>query len=180
MATLGDVNLNESTTITARLAAVSITRNSTVQFQEIMVLGDPDSTTSSAVAKVTNAANVPSTSWGLVVKQARPSLLTANSTAGTSTSTDIVAGQTGSVFVSAYAVVSTIAGPVACGFYSVGGGASSLVWPVTIWASGGVIKDSQQIAPPGYLFTASAGSTLTFQVASTGPYRVAVTYSTGV
>ena len=73
MATIGDIGLAEPTasaagsTITARLAAVQITRNSTVQSQEILCIGDPDSTTSSAIAKVSNAV-IPSTGWGLGVR----------------------------------------------------------------------------------------------------------------
>ena len=67
MATLRDIGLAEPSTLTARLAAVTITRNSTVQSQEILVIGDPDSTTALALAKVT-ASPPPSTTMGLAVR----------------------------------------------------------------------------------------------------------------
>jgi hypothetical protein len=78
MATIGDINLEEPSTVTKRLAAVEITRNSTVQSQEVMVLGSPNSTTSLALAEVTGSAP-PSTTVGLVVRIA----------SGPSTATDL-------------------------------------------------------------------------------------------
>lgn len=248
MATIGDIGLAEPSTLTARLAAVQVTRNSTVQSQEILCIGDPDSTTSSAIAKVTNAA-LASTAWGLGVRSrsmpestlwadsagfhfnssgalnvditggastlvtarlqtssgggvegstgnpvtdalglhvrpVRPQLLTAASTAGSDTLAVMVAGSTtagtGRIFVSAFTIASTVQGPVNAGFYSMAGGGSTLIWPVTVWAGGGFMNHPAAVAAPGYLFATSTGSTLTFQVASTGAYRVAVTYSTGV
>lgn len=67
MATIGDINLEETSTITKRLAAVSIDRNSTTQFQEVMVLGSPNSTTSLALAEVLGTAPA-STVVGLAVR----------------------------------------------------------------------------------------------------------------
>lgn len=80
MATIGDVGLQEPSTITKRLAAVEITRNSTVQSQEVMVLGSPNSTTTLALAEVTGAAPA-STTMGLVTRPIGP-ITVAQSTAG--------------------------------------------------------------------------------------------------
>jgi len=61
-----NLGLQEPSTVTARVATVTIQRGSTLEHQEILVLGDP--TSSNAVAAVTNA--VPSTSvYGLAVRQ---------------------------------------------------------------------------------------------------------------
>lgn len=61
-----NLGLQEPSTITARVATVTIQRGSTLEHQEILVLGD--ATSSNAVAQVTNAA--PSTSaYGLAVRQ---------------------------------------------------------------------------------------------------------------
>jgi len=61
-----NLGLQEPSTVTARVATVTIQRGSTIEHQEILVLGDP--TSSNAVAAVTNA--VPSTSvYGLAVRQ---------------------------------------------------------------------------------------------------------------
>lgn len=61
-----NLGLQEPSTITARVATVTIQRGSTLEHQEILVLGD--ATSSLAVAQVTNAA--PSTSaYGLAVRQ---------------------------------------------------------------------------------------------------------------
>lgn len=70
MATLGDIALEEPSTITARLAAARVTRNSTVQSQELMCIADPDSTTALAIAKVTDAVTLPSTTMGIAVRLA--------------------------------------------------------------------------------------------------------------
>lgn len=181
MATLKDLGLQEPSTITKNLAVVEVSRNSTNQYQEIMCIGSPNSTTALAIAEVMGT-DPHSTTVGMAVKVGRPNLTTVGSTAGDSTSANVVVGSAGSgkIFVHSYSVTSTIAGPVRCGFYSVGGGASSLVWPLIIWGSGGVINLTESVPAPSYLFQASAGSTLTFQTASTGPFTYAVTYSTGV
>lgn len=80
MATIDGIGLAEPSTITKSLAAVLIPRNSSNTYQEVMVIGDPDSTTSSAIAKVTNAAAA-STAWGVVTRPVMP-LTVAQSTAG--------------------------------------------------------------------------------------------------
>jgi hypothetical protein len=244
LATIGDIGLAEPSTLTKRLAAVEITRNSTVQSQEVMVLGSPNSTGVLALAEVmgsapastvmglavrqvgpvavTNStatdlltAAVQSGTWniatvttvttvttvsaarvatssgggvegstgtpptgalGLHVRPLHPALTTFNSTAGSDSVATLVSSQaTTKAFVSAYTVNSTEAGPIQCGFYS----GSTLVWPVTIWAEGGLMKDAQAVPHPSYLFAGSTGQALTFNVASTGAFRVAITYWTG-
>lgn len=176
MATLNDIGLAEPSTLTKRLAAAEIQRNSTNQYQELMCLADPDSTTALAIAKVTNL--IPqSTAWGLSVREARPVLNTLVSTAGTDSAVTLISsGAADRAYVSAFTVTSTVAGPVFCGFYA----GATLRWPLTMWADGGAVNVSESIAAPGYLFAGSVGEPLTFQVASTGAFRVAITYSTGV
>jgi hypothetical protein len=72
MATVDGIGLQEPSTVTKSLAAALIQRNSSNTYQELMCIADPDSTTSSAIAKVLNS--VPgSTAWGLVVREADPS-----------------------------------------------------------------------------------------------------------
>ena len=65
MAVFGNIDGEESATVTFRVAAVSIDRGSTSELQEILVVGDPD--TSNAIARVTQAAPA-STNAGLNVR----------------------------------------------------------------------------------------------------------------
>ena len=65
MAVFSNIGLQEPSTITGRVATVSINRGSTAEQQEILVLGDPE--TSNAIARVLNAAPA-STDWGVVVR----------------------------------------------------------------------------------------------------------------
>lgn len=65
MASFSNIDGEEGSTVTFSVAAVSITRNSSVELQEILTIGDPDS--SLALAAVTNAAPA-STRWGLNVR----------------------------------------------------------------------------------------------------------------
>ena len=65
MATFNNLGLQEPSTITARVATVTVSRGSTTEHQEIMVLGDSDS--SNGLARILNVAPV-STDWGLVVR----------------------------------------------------------------------------------------------------------------
>lgn len=133
--------------------------------------------TTSSGGSVEGSTTTPVTgALGLHVRSLPAALTTLNSTAGTDSVVTLVSSNAASkAFVSAYTVNSTVAGPVNCGFYS----GATLVWPVTIWASGGMMKDAQAVAAPGYLFAGSTGAALTFNVASTGAYRVAITYWTG-
>lgn len=105
-----------------------------------------------------------------------PSLQTyAASTTGQSSATTIVSSNANTVgYIMGYSLTSTEAGPVNAGFYS----GSSLVWPVLIWAGGGVPAAQQVATYPSYLFKGSTGQPLTFNVSSTGAYRLGVTYWT--
>ena len=65
MPVFGTIGLAEPSTITNRVGAVTLTRGTTSEQQEILCLGDPDST--NALAAVTAAAPA-STRWGLNVR----------------------------------------------------------------------------------------------------------------
>ena len=65
MPTFTNLDIEESATVTARVASVQIARGSTNEEQEILCLGDPD--TSNAIAAVTASAPA-STRWGLNVR----------------------------------------------------------------------------------------------------------------
>jgi hypothetical protein len=111
MATFGSIDGEESATVTFQVATITIDRNSTLQEQEILCLGDPD--TSNAIAAV--VATAPgSTAWGLVT---RP--LGLSTTMQVSSVGGIVAVQQNStawqVQVGGYSTtvnVSSLAGPV--------------------------------------------------------------------
>jgi hypothetical protein len=68
--TFSNIGLQEPSTITNRVAAVTIDRGGVTEQQEILVLGDSES--SGAVARVLASAP-PSTTYGLVVRVADPS-----------------------------------------------------------------------------------------------------------
>src|SRR3990167_2628937 len=65
MATHNNICIDEPTTIDKRVATISINRGVTSEEQEILVLGDPE--TSNTIARVLNA-DPASTDWGLVVR----------------------------------------------------------------------------------------------------------------
>jgi hypothetical protein len=71
MAVIDGVGLAEPSTITKSLAAIPITRNSSVTYHELMVLASPNSTTLLAVAEVMGSAPA-STTVGLVVRPVDP------------------------------------------------------------------------------------------------------------
>ena len=267
MATIDGIGLAEPSTITKSLAGVLVQRNGSNTYQEVMVLGSPNSTTALALAEIQATAPA-STTMGLVVRVASgpssaadllvrpvfsstntdnpvrailsstntdnpvrailsstsadnpvtatfassansvlsrattssgglvegstnlpavgalglhvaqivPTLTITNSTAGSDSIASLVSSNAASkAYVTAYTVNSTEAGPIQAGFYA----GATLVWPVTIWATGGVVKDAQSVPHPSYLFKGSTGAALTFNVPSTGHYRVAITYWTG-
>ena len=70
MASFNHINGAEPSTVTFKLATVVQTRNSSVMHQEIMALGDPD--TSNAIAAVLNTAPA-STAWALATREVLPS-----------------------------------------------------------------------------------------------------------
>src|SRR3990167_8823417 len=65
MPTFANISGQEPSTVSFRAGTVQLTRGSTAEHQEILVLGDPD--TSNAIAAVTNAAPA-STRWGANVR----------------------------------------------------------------------------------------------------------------
>lgn len=77
MASFDHISGAEPSTVTFKLATVKQTRNSSVMHQEIMSLGDPDS--SLAIAAVLNAVPA-STAWGLVTRQVGNSSIQGDST----------------------------------------------------------------------------------------------------
>lgn len=66
MATFSNIDGEESATVTFTVAAVSLTRNSSAELQEILCIGDPDVSTN--IARV-NSSHPDSTEAGLVVRQ---------------------------------------------------------------------------------------------------------------
>ena len=68
--TFSNIGLQEPSTVTKSVASVTITRNSSAEYQEILTMGDPE--TAAALARVVAAAP-DSTHYGLVVRIAQPS-----------------------------------------------------------------------------------------------------------
>lgn len=65
MATFANIDLQEPSTVTAEIAAIQLTRNSSAELQEIQSIGDPE--VSTAIARVVNA-DAGSTAAGVVVR----------------------------------------------------------------------------------------------------------------
>jgi hypothetical protein len=258
MATHADIGLSQpaASTITMKIASVTLTRNSTVQHQELLTLADE--LTTNALARVTDAAPG-STMFGLVVRVADPSTgpfsistgsmrvhqstasdlnvtvsgystivsvstgsmrvhqstasdllmtarvntssggavegstaraaggllglhvrqvyptiqVTTQSTVGQSTATVLLSSAATVPHVSAFALVSTAAGPIVGGFFA----GSTLVWPTLLWADGGIAQVQLAVAPPGYLFKGVADRPLEFHITSgsTGTIYCAIT-----
>jgi hypothetical protein len=119
MAVIDGIGLAEPSTITKSLAAVPVTRNSSVTYQEVMVLGSPNSTTLLALAEVMGSAPA-STTVGLVTRIAGP-VTVAQSTAG---DLNVVAMQGGNWNIDtlvAVGVVSSLAGRVGIAGFHAGG-----------------------------------------------------------
>jgi hypothetical protein len=77
MPTFNHIGGAEPSTLTFKLATVSQTRNSSVMHQEIMALGDPD--TSNAIAAILNTAPA-STAWALATRPVGIQTVQGNST----------------------------------------------------------------------------------------------------
>lgn len=175
MATGNDIGLAEPSTITKRLATVTQNWNSTVRHQELQTIAGAESTLE--IARVL-AAEPASTDYGVVVRTVPRSpsqwATLSNSTIGASTSTPILSSGTTRPYISAYTIVSTEAGPIVGGFFE----GSTLLWPVTLWGSGGQLQAQQAVAPPGFLFAGSSGRPISFNIiaGSTGVIRGAITY----
>lgn len=89
MATFNHISGQEPSTVSFKLATVTQTRNSSVMHQEILAIGDPD--TSNAIAAVLNGVP-PSTAWGIVTRQVGNSSIQGNSTVFQGTSPWVIAG----------------------------------------------------------------------------------------
>ena len=144
MPTFNNIGLQEPSTITARVASVTITRGSTAEQQEILVIGDSDS--SGAIARVVASAPA-STDWGLVVRPVGESTtVNVSSVAGNvrvvnSSAADLLASvaQSGawSVAVSNYSTtvnVSSLAGKVAVVNSSAADLQATVAQASTVWA----------------------------------------------
>jgi len=157
-----------------RLATVTQNWNSTVRHQELQVISGAEST--NEIARVLAAAPA-STDYGLVVRSV-PTVPTvfatiANSTVGNSTDTTIISSAATVPYVSAYTVTSSEAGPIQCGFFK----GSTLLWPLTMWANGGM-NTALAVSPPGFVFKGAVNRPINFKITSgsTGTIRVGVTY----
>ncbi len=69
-------------------------------------------------------------------------------------------------------MTSTAAGPIRGGFYA----GSTLLWPVTLWADGGVVNVQQAVATPSYIFSGQADRPVQFSQGSTGHVIIGLTY----
>ena len=169
-----DIGLSQpaASTITMKVASVSLTRNSTAQHQELLTLADPETT--NALVRVT-AGIPPSTSFGAVVRQALGALISAASTMGSaSTGSTIVSSAATVPYIVAYKVTSTAAGPLTGGFYA----GSTLLWPILLWADGGQPRDSQEVSAPGFVFKGQADRPVELRISSTGAVSYGITYWT--
>lgn len=177
MATHGDIGVSQpaASTITMKVRTVTLDLNSTTVHQEILTLGDAES--SLGLARVL-ASQPTSTHYGLVVREAPVALsnLTNSTVLATSTATTLLSSAATTPYVSAFILTSTDAGPIVGGFYA----GSTLLWPVTIWPAGGVANVTQQVAFPGYVFAGQAGRPLEFHAGSSGVFvRCGLTYWQG-
>lgn len=155
MPTFSNIDIEESSTISASVGTVTLVRGTTNERQEILCLGDPD--TSNALAAILNTGPA-STAWGLVVREAVPttSVRVAQSSAADlnvtvagystiatvstgsvrvhqSTAADLnvtVAGYSTTVNVSSLSGVATVT-PVSGSTWTVGHGKDSTFWTGT-------------------------------------------------
>lgn len=170
------IGLAEPSTITKNLRTVRLEINSSNVHQEVMTLGGAESTLE--IARVV-AAQPASSHYGIVTREAPVVLshLVQSTVLATSTATTLLSSAATTPFVSAFILTSTDAGPIVGGFYA----GSTLLWPVTLWAAGGVANVAQQVAAPGYVFAGQAGRPLEFHTAgSSGVFvRLGMTYWQG-
>jgi hypothetical protein len=256
MATHADIGVSQpaASTITMKVATITLDRNSTTQHQELLTLADPETT--NALARV--STGVPSTHAGLIVRSLNYQSSQGDNkvTAYQSTATDFLvtasqggtwnigtvttvtgatvtlassansvlarvttssgggiegstntpqggghlglktrvvlgaltnaastmgSGSTGSTvvssaatvpYVTAYSVVSTVAGPLTAGFYA----GSTLLWPFVLWAEGGQMQAQQAVSAPAYLFKGQADRPIELRISSTGAVTYGITY----
>lgn len=171
--THADIGVSQpaASTITMKVATLTLARNSTTQHQELITLADPDTT--NALTRVV-ATTPPSTSFGIVVRQAMGGVYqsTASTMGSGSTASTCVSSAATVPYVAAFSVTSTVQGLLTCGFY-VG---SSLRWPFTLWSDGGKPEAAQAVSAPGWLFKGKADRPIDLHVSSTGSVTYGITY----
>ena len=96
------------------------------------------------------------------------------STAGHTTNTTVLSSAATTPYVSGFMAASTEAGPIVCGFTA----GSTLLYPVLLWADGGVPSVTQAVPQSGFLFKGQADRPLEFRIlsGSTGTIYLSVTY----
>lgn len=167
----GNIGLQEPSTITARVATVTISRGSTAEQQEILVLGDV--TDSNAVGRVLGSAPASTDLWvpawadtagAQVVTHGRSLQSTFSTNIFASSNFTFGSTTTGqSIKVYAYSITSTVTSAQEIKFY----GGSTAIWAVVLQAqSGGVSGVNLSVTPPAYLFKSDAGSSMTVNLAS--------------
>jgi len=208
MATHGDIGLSQpaASTITMKLRTVTMDMNSTVTHQEVLTLGGAESSlevarvqatapASTSMGLVVRIAGGPSSAADLLARvnqgvanssagdfwnvKAHSSVQTgwsqfAASTAGQSTNTPVLSSAATVPYVSAFIATSTMAGPTVFAFTA----GSTVLWPFTLWADGGVPTVSQVAGQPGFIFKGQADRPLEFRIlsGSTGTVYLGVTY----
>lgn len=169
MATFSDIGLSQpaASTITMKLRSVTHDVNSTIVHQEVLTLGDAESTL--GLARVLPSWPA-STAYGLVTREARQPATFYNSTTSTVVSTASTAlyalvssAASTRACVYAFAVMSTSPTAITAEFLSSG---TSLLWSVDSGA--GVTGGNLAVSPPARVFHTSAGEALNLRLSSTG------------
>lgn len=161
MATFSNIDGEESATVTFRVATVQITRGSTDEQQEILVLGDPES--SVAIARVSSIAPA-SSDAGLVVRQVGHSTtVNVSSLAGAvivrSSAADFAATVSGNVGQASTVWAVQVDGIVRAQNSTIGDLLASVQQNSTVWqtqaalrtSSGGGLEGSTNGVPQGAL-----------------------------
>lgn len=96
------------------------------------------------------------------------------STAGQTTNTTVLSSAATTPYVSAFIAASTEAGPIVCAFTA----GSTVLWPLLLWAEGGIGNVQQAVPQGGFIFKGQASRPLEFRIlsGSTGTIYLGVTY----
>jgi hypothetical protein len=164
-----------STTVNVSSLAgkVLVDQNSTVW--QVQINGNSTVTLDTSLQSTTTPS---SNSSGLVVRQALPHIFTtASSNAFASTTLAIQSSAANTrIYVTAYSILTTSAGPTALSFRSSG----TLVWPLILAAVSSAISGANlAVSYPSYLFRTVGGSdalNLHTQGSTGGGFRVGVSY----
>ena len=158
------------TTVSSLAGVVKVQQNSTVWAVQAAAFDGLGNALESSTSAPSSGAR------GLVVRQViGPMLSYAASTTGQSSLTTIVSSQAASkAFVYALSITSTLAGPVYWGFYD----GVTLKWTGVLAAPSSAISGvNLAVSPPAYLFSASTGAALSFNVeTSNAGLRVSAAY----